>query len=227
MIPLPRPDTTPPVTKIYLAMLIIVKHLLDTGNYFVDTFGMEIICETSMRHVHLSQEHLEELFGKGAQLNVVRDLSQPGQYLSDKRVTFVGPKNSIDNVAVLGPTRKVTQVEVSRTDSFMLGLKDVPVRQSGDLDGAPMIELRNKENGNCCNAYTIIAKRHIHLDVPTAQKWNIKDNQIVKIKVEGERGGVLNEAVARVHENFSAAVHIDSDESNALGIPKSVTLLFD
>jgi len=178
---------------------------------------MKILCEVSARHVHLSQEHLETLFGKEATLEEVKALSQPGQYLADKRVDLVTEKTTMKNVAVLGPTRAQTQIEISRTDSFALGIKGVPVRQSGDLAGTPGVILQNGDKQVKLDSGIIVGQRHIHVDTEFAKENNLADNQIVSIEIEGDRGGILKNAVVRVNPNFAPAIHIDTDEANALG----------
>jgi len=184
---------------------------------------MEILCETSVRHVHLSQNDVEILFGKGAALQHERDLSQPGQYLSKQRVTLAGLKREITGVAVLGPVRKVSQVEISRTEAFTLGLKDVPLRQSGHLDGAPAVTLKTDLAET--PASVIIAKRHVHLDPATAEKGGFADGEIVQLKFGGERASILDEVVIRVDKNFAPAAHLDSDEGNAVLAGTTVTVL--
>ena len=186
---------------------------------------MKILCEISVRHVHLSEGDLKALFGADANLAVVRELSQPGQYLSDKKVDLVGPKRVIEGVAVLGPLRKQSQVEISRSDCFVLGAKDVPLRQSGDVSGTPGIVLRAGEREVALSEGLIVAKRHVHLDPKTAELNGFSDGQIVKLKIGGERGGVLAETVVRVHESFAPAVHLDSDEGNALGVSVEVEII--
>lgn len=167
-----------------------------------------------MRHVHLSPADLETLFGKGAKYTEVKKLSQPGQFLAEQRVDLVGPKKSFENVGIIGPTRKQSQVEISRTDAFMLGLKAVPIRQSGHTEGAPTIEVKVGEK--TIQAVVIIAKRHVHLLPETAEKYKIKDGQNLKIAFGGERGAILDMVVARVDKTYADAVHIDSDEANAV-----------
>ncbi|MCL2229225.1 MAG: phosphate propanoyltransferase [Firmicutes bacterium] len=180
---------------------------------------MEILCETSVRHVHLSRADIETLFGKGTKLTKDRQLSQPGEYLCKERVTLVGPKETIANVAIVGPARDKTQVEISRTDAFKLGLKGVPVRLSGDLEGTPTLSIltfgTNGEPKSVGEASTIIAKRHVHLDPKTAKESNLENGQIVKIKFDGERACILEEVVVRVNKEYAPAIHIDSDEGNA------------
>lgn len=170
-----------------------------------------------MRHIHLSADHLRALFGESAQLEVIRPLSQPGQFLSDKRVDLVTPKGAITNVAVLGPIRAQTQVEISRTDCFALGLKDTPVRMSGDLEGTSGITLRASNKEITIQSGVIIARRHIHVNPIGAKKHGLTDGQVVSLRFEGERGGVLENVVVRVNGEFATAAHIDSDEANAMG----------
>jgi len=179
---------------------------------------MKILCEVSVRHVHLSEADLKALFGKDAELGVVRTISQPGQFLSDKRVDLVGPKRTITGVSVLGPLRKATQVEVSRTDCFTLGMKDVPVRGSGDLDGTPGMVLQAGDKSIELESGVIVIQRHVHITPSDATKYGFVDGQIVQVKVEGERGGILAGVVVRTGEGHLNAVHLDSDEGNALGI---------
>jgi len=178
---------------------------------------MKILCEVSVRHAHLSQEHVDILFGKGHKLTPLKDLSQPGQYLCVERIDLVTPKTTFKNVGIIGPARPKSQVEISRTDCFALGLKNVPVRQSGELDGSVGITMKTEKGEVILEEGVVVAKRHIHLDPKTASDFGLEDNQIVLVKFDNERGGVLNNTVVRVHENFAPAIHIDSDEGNALG----------
>jgi propanediol utilization protein len=168
---------------------------------------------------------METLFGKGAKLELLRPLSQPGQYLSTQRVALVGEKNTFENVGIIGPERKESQIEISRTDTFALGVKNVPIRQSGILDAAPTMIVRVGEN--TVRAKVIVAKRHVHLTPETAAKFGIKDGQNVRIKTVGERAAILDAVVARVSPTFADAVHLDSDESNAILPAEKVEILFD
>jgi len=177
---------------------------------------MKVLCEISVRHVHVTKQHLEDLFGVGAVLGNVRDLSQPGQFLSDKKVDLVGLKRTIEGVSILGPVRGSSQVEIARTDCFTLGVKDVPVRQSGDIKGSPGIVLRAGNKTINLTEGVIVAKRHVHFDPKTARQNNFFDGQIACVKISGERGGTLRGVVVRVDESFAPAIHIDSDEGNAL-----------
>lgn len=172
--------------------------------------------EASGRHVHLSQEDLEKLFGKGYELTKVKDLSQPGQYACKERITITGPKGSIHNVIVLGPTRPETQVEVSLTDSLSLGVKP-PVVQSGHLDGTPGIKLESATGTVELNRGLLVAQRHVHLSIKDAAKFNVVDNEVVKVKVFGDRPLIFDDVVVRVSDKFNTNMHIDFDEANACG----------
>lgn len=177
-----------------------------------------IMVEISARHIHLSKTDLEILFGKDYSLTPKRELSQPGQYLSEERVTLVGPKSEMKNVAILGPVRGATQVELSISDARMLGIKDFIVNESGNLKGASDIVISSK-NGNIeAKNSVIIAKRHIHLREQDANTWNIKNGQIVKVKIYGARSLIFDEVVARVSNKFMPTMHIDFDEANACGL---------
>ncbi|MCL2851134.1 MAG: phosphate propanoyltransferase [Firmicutes bacterium] len=178
---------------------------------------IEIMCEVSARHVHLSQKHLEELFGKDAELGVVKTLSQRTDFISDKRVDLVTEKTTLKNVAVLGPVRSNTQVEISRTDSFAIGLKNVPLRLSGDLIDTPGITLQSGDKQIKIDNGVIIARRHAHLSEEFAKEHNIADKQLIAVEIDGDRGGILNNLIARVSTKFVPAIHIDTDEANALG----------
>ena len=177
----------------------------------------KILVETSARHVHLSEADMEILLGKGQALTVKKMLSQPGQFASNERITLVGPKNSIANVLILGPTRPATQVEISLTDARSLGIS-VPVRESGDIEGSAGIKLVGPAGEVEIPVGAIAAKRHIHLDPATAEELGVTDKQIVSAKVETNgRSLIFGDVVVRVNKNFAPAVHIDTDEANAAG----------
>ena len=180
-----------------------------------------ILMEASGRHVHLSREEINTLFGANYELTPVKDLSQPGQYACEERVTITGPKNSISNVVVLGPERGKSQVEVSLTDALTLGIK-VPVRLSGDIKGTPGIKITNPKNGVSVELKEglIVAKRHIHMTPEDANRFHIANGDSVKVKVFGERPVILEDVDIRVDKNFSTAMHIDYDEANACGLTK-------
>ena len=175
----------------------------------------KVLVETSARHVHLSRADLDVLFGKGYELTVKKDLSQPGQYACEERVTVVGPKKAIERVGILGPVRPASQVEVSYTDARTLGI-NAPVKESGDIAGTPGCKLV----GPCGEVEiangVIVAKRHIHFTPAEAEAAGVSDKEIVSVKVESEgRTTIFGDVVVRVNPNFSAAMHIDTDESNA------------
>ncbi|RDY23492.1 phosphate propanoyltransferase [Romboutsia maritimum] len=175
--------------------------------------------EASGRHVHLSKEHVEALFGYGYKLNKAKDLSQPGQYACKERVMIVGPKGTLKNVVVLGPERKETQVEISLTDSNVLGVK-VPIRQSGDLKNTPGLKILANDNVVNLENGAICARRHVHITNEDANKFKVSDNQVVSVKVFGERPLVFDDVVVRVSDNFNTSMHIDYDEANACGFSK-------
>ena len=174
----------------------------------------KILVETSARHVHLSTEDLEKLFGKGATLTFKKDLSQPGQFACEERVTLVGPKKEIANVIILGPVRPHTQVELSYTDARTLGV-DAPLRESGDLEGTPGIKIVGPAGEITVDSGVIVAKRHIHMTPADAEAYGVENGQIVSVKIESPRTSVLGDVVIRVSEKFKLAMHIDTDESNA------------
>lgn len=172
--------------------------------------------EASGRHIHLSQEDLDKLFGKGYTLTKIKDLSQPGQYACKERVTITGPKGSLHNVIVLGPTRAETQVEVSLTDALALGVKP-PIKQSGDLEGTPAITITSEKGSVDLPRGLMVAKRHIHIETKDAPKFNVTDGEVVKVKVFGERPLIFDDVVVRVKDDFRTYMHIDFDEANACG----------
>ncbi len=175
------------------------------------------IVETSARHVHVTQEHLEILFGKGAVLTKKKDLSQPGQFACEERVTVVGPKKELKGVSILGPVRKATQVELSATDARSIGIA-APIRESGDVAGSGACKIIGPEGEVEISEGVIVAKRHIHLTPADAEELGVKDKQIVCVKIDTpERKAILGDVVCRVSENFARAMHIDTDESNAVG----------
>ncbi|MBU3132284.1 phosphate propanoyltransferase [Clostridium gasigenes] len=177
--------------------------------------------EASGRHVHLSRECIDILFGKGYQLTKVKELSQPGQFACKERVTLIGPKGSMANVVVLGPERKDTQVEISATDALILGLK-VPVRESGDVKGSCGILIVGEKSAVKLEEGTIIAKRHIHLTPKDAKKFKVNDKENVKVQVLGSRKLIFDDVAIRVSEHFNSKMHIDYDEANACGFKNGI-----
>ena len=173
-----------------------------------------VIIEGSGRHIHLSQADMETLFGKGFEFEVKKWLSQPGQFASNSKVEVVGPKGSVKGVSILGPCRKATQVELSFTDARIVGLS-CPVRESGDLAGSPGCTLVGPAGSVDLKEGCVIAKRHIHFTPEDAEKFGIKDKEIVQLKVDGERALIFDEVVCRVNPEYATYVHVDYDEINA------------
>ena len=181
----------------------------------IDKMNNKVIVETSARHVHLTKEHVDILFGEGHGLTFKKDLSQPGQFACEERVSIVGPKNTIKNVIVLGPERKASQVEVSLTDARTLGV-NAPVRESGDVANSGACKLVGPCGEVELAEGVIAAKRHIHFTLDEAAEANVSDKEIVMVKVESNgRTTIFDDVVVRVHPNFAAAMHIDTDEANA------------
>lgn len=179
---------------------------------------MEILVETSARHIHLSQHDLEILFGKDKKLTVRKFLSQPGQFACTERLDIIGPKGTLEDISILGPVRNQTQVEISLTDARHLGIS-APIRDSGDIQNTPGCTLIGPVGSLTIEKGIIVAKRHIHLDPSTASKLNLKDKQNVLVKINSnDRSLIFDKVLIRVNENFSPAMHIDTDESNAAGI---------
>ncbi len=183
---------------------------------------MNFIVETSARHVHLSQEHLEALFGKGYVLTKKKDLSQPGQYACEERVTIVGPKKELKGVSILGPVRKATQVELSLTDARSIGVT-APVRESGDTAGSAPCKIVGPQGEIEITEGVIAAKRHIHATTEDAKNLGVENGQIVSVKIDTDvRSLVFGDVVVRVSDTYALAMHIDTDESNAAGCGREV-----
>jgi putative phosphotransacetylase len=178
----------------------------------------KIIIEGSGRHVHLSREHLEILFGPGYELEPKKWLSQPGQFASYSKVDVVGPKGTISGVSVLGPCRKQTQVEISFTDARLLGFNNCPVRESGDLAGSCGCTLVGPKGKVEIEEGVIIAKRHVHLTPEDAERIGVKDKEIVQVRVNGERALIFDEVICRVSPNYATYMHLDYDEINAAAL---------
>ena len=174
----------------------------------------KVVVETSARHVHLTAEQVETLFGKGHKLKVKKMLSQPGQFACEEKVDVVGPKNTLRNVSVLGPVRSAAQVEVSLTDARTLGIA-APVRESGDIAGTPGVKLVGPEGELELEQGVIAAKRHIHLTPDEAAAFGLSDKEVVAVRLETERPLIFDGVVVRVRSDYAAAMHIDTDESNA------------
>ena len=180
-----------------------------------------ILVETSARHVHLSQKDVETLFGEGYTLTKKKDLSQPGQYACEERVTIVGEKNQIKNVIVLGPARQQTQVELSLTDARRAGIKAL-IRESGDLEGTFGCTILGPKGEVSIKEGVIAAKRHIHMTCADAKEFDVQDKDVVSLKIDtDDRSLVFGDVVVRVSDKFALACHLDTDEANAAGIAGS------
>ena len=169
----------------------------------------------SNRHIHLTREHVDILFGKGYELTNKKDLSQPGQFACAEKLLVVGPKGTL-KASILGPTRPASQVEISLTDARAIGVT-APIRESGDIAGSAPCKLVNPENGAEIELSegVIVAKRHIHLTPEAAKEMGVADKQIVSVEIKSERTTVFGDVVVRVSEKFAPAMHIDTDEANA------------
>ena len=180
----------------------------------------EVLVEISARHVHVSQEALEALFGKGYELTNKKDLSQPGQFACEEKVTIVGTKGSL-KASILGPVRPDTQVELSLTDARSIGVT-APIRESGDIKGTGACKLIGPAGEIEITEGVIAAKRHIHMTRADGEKYGITDKQIVSVKIPTEdRALIFADVVARVSDSYALAMHIDTDEANAAAVKGS------
>lgn len=180
-------------------------------------YNESILIGVSNRHVHLSQEDVEVLFGSGYKLKKMKDLYQDGYFAAEESVTITGPKGSIKNVRILGPLRKETQVEISVTDGFILGIKP-PIKESGKIDGTPGITISGPKGTLIKDKGVIAALRHIHISTEYAKKNGIKDGDMLSVRTEGTRSLVFCNVLARVSDKFKLEMHIDVDEANSSGL---------
>ena len=178
--------------------------------------GIHVVIEGSGKHCHVKRETLDALFGEGFELEVKKMLTQPGQFATPHKITIVGPRRSTE-VSIIGPCRKVDQVELSFTDATALGF-DAPIRESGDVAGSPGCKLIGPKGEVEIKDGVMIAKRHVHLTPEDAEKFGLKDKQIIKVKVGGGRALVFDEVVARVSPEYATFMHVDYDEWNAAAI---------
>jgi len=176
----------------------------------------ELPIALSNRHIHLSQEHIDILFGEGYSLTNFKDLSQPGQYACEEKVDVVGPKGALKGMRVLGPARKETQAEISLSDGFKLGVV-APIRDSGVLDGSPGAKIVGPKGEVTIEKGIIVAARHIHMHTSDAEEFGVEDKQRVQIKVLGDRGLTFQNVLVRVHPQYALEMHIDIEEGNACG----------
>lgn len=177
----------------------------------------KVVIEGSGKHLHVTREHLDILFGKGFELEPKKALSQPGQYASTQKVDITGPKGTLKGLTIIGPCRKQTQIELSFTDARAIGLTP-PIRLSGDLAGSPGCTITGPCGTVTVDEGVIVAKRHLHCSVEDGEKYGITDREVVQIKVEGERGLIFDEVEARVGPTHATYVHVDYDEINAAAL---------
>jgi len=176
------------------------------------------IVEVSARHVHLSQKHLDCLFGQGYQIKKLKDLSQPGMFSTQETLVVETIKNKFNNVRIIGPLRNQTQVEISKSDAYYLGINP-PIRKSGDLTGSEKCKLIGPKGEIDLEKGVIVAQRHLHLDLQTAEQYNLKNNQLVSVKIDSEKRSItFHQIITRVSAEFKPAIHLDTDEGNAAGI---------
>ena len=171
----------------------------------------------SNRHVHLCKKDLETLFGEGYELTKRSDLKQPGQFASNELVTIRGSKGEFENVRILGPIRNKTQVEISLTDSFRLGVK-APIKESGKLEGTPGLEIIGPKGKINVDEGTIVALRHIHMTPKDARLMNVKDGDFVDVEIFGQRRAIMSKVLVRVSDSYRLEMHLDTDEANSVSI---------
>src|SRR6476660_3465568 len=175
------------------------------------------LVEVSAHHIHLTQEHVEELFGKGHQLTKHADLSQPGQYACKEQLTIVGPKGRIERVRILGPARKYTQVEIAMTEQFKLGIHP-PIRESGDIADTPGCILESPNGSVQIDQGVICALRHVHMNPEDALRYGVRDKSFVRVRITGNRELIFGDVLVRVDPSFKLTMHIDTDEGNAANV---------
>lgn len=179
----------------------------------------------SARHLHVTQEHLEVLFGKGAKLHAIKEL-MGGQFAANERVHVVGNKGRVlENVRILGPLRTTTQVEISKTDAMFLKV-NAPLKDSGDIEGTAGIKLIGPEGEVYLEQGCIVAKRHVHISDKDAKEYGLVDKQKIAVTFEGERKGVLENILVRVDPSFTLEMHIDTDEANAMDIGPNTSVVY-
>lgn len=179
----------------------------------------------SVRHVHLSRQDCDALFGAGYELQKKRDVTQPGQYVTRETVDLIGPKGEIRGVAIINPLRKQTQVEVARTDAFTLGVTP-PLRESGKLDNTPGLQLRGPNGTITIGGGVILAHRHVHMSPAQASDYGVADKDVIQVRVEGEREMTMGDVIVRVNPEYDLDMHIDTDEANAAGLTSASVVAF-
>jgi putative phosphotransacetylase len=189
----------------------VVSKLKDQGE------PKQVLINVSARHIHLSQAHVEALFGPGYQLTKAKDLMQPGQFASNEQVVVTGPKGTFPKVRVLGPARGDTQLEISATDARTIGVAPM-VRLSGNIEGTPGFTIEGPAGKVTVDKGAIVAARHIHMTPADAEKYGVTNGQVVRVKTAGGRPLTFDDVVVRVNQNFALEMHIDTDEANAAGL---------
>jgi putative phosphotransacetylase len=179
--------------------------------------GYKVAVGISNKHLHISQEDLDVLFGKGHELTVFKELGQPGQYACQEKVDVVGPKGTLKGIRILGPIRSNTQVELSMTDARSIGI-NAPIRESGDVAGSPGAKLIGPAGELDIKEGVIVALRHVHLTTEEAADANVKDKEFVSLKFDGPRAVTFDNVLIRVNVNFAGEAHLDTDEGNAAGL---------
>ena len=180
----------------------------------------------SVRHVHLSRADCDALFGPCYELTKKRDVTQPGQYVTRETIDLVGPKGETRRVAIINPLRKQTQVELARTDAFALGVQP-PLRESGKLEGTPGITLRGPHGTVEIPSGVILAHRHVHMHPDEAREFGVRDRDVIKVRVEGDREMTMGDVIVRVHPEFTLDMHVDTDEANAAGLTSDSVVAFE
>lgn len=203
--------------KYEAALKVLLDHM-NTKNKSNDDYNIPV--GVSNRHIHLSKESLDKLYGEGYSLSKMKDLSQPGQYACKEILTICGPKGAIEKVRILGPVRNKTQVEILSGDAYKLGINP-QLRDSGDLENTCGITLVGPSGSVQINDGVILAKRHIHMSTKDARDLDVKDGEIVSIEVDGLRGGIYNNVTIRANDNSTLECHIDIEEANAMMIKNS------
>ena len=178
---------------------------------------MKVKVGLSNRHLHISEKDLALLFGEGHKLTANKDLSQPGQYACEEVVDIVGPKGTLKNVRILGPTRSATQVEISAADARALGVESI-IRDSGDIAGSPGCKIVGPLGSTEIKEGVILAARHIHMTPEDAEKFNVKDKDFVNVETAGERGVIFKNVLIRVSPSYALELHVDIEEGNAAGL---------
>ncbi|MFH1957385.1 MAG: phosphate propanoyltransferase [bacterium] len=194
--------------------MVDLKGLVEEIVRKIERSQKPVVCNVSSRHVHVTEDVFRGLFGSSYPLRKLRDLRQPGEYASKETVEVSGPKGVLKKVRILGPLRKYTQVEVSRTDCYALGIS-APVRESGNIKGSAPVKLAGPQGEVDLQEGCIVARRHIHMTPSDADAFNLTDGQQGRIQFSGGRSGILNDVLIRVAPNYILECHIDTDEANA------------